>query len=77
MKTIYHPTYVLLVEKLIVERKSSGLTQAQLASKLGKHQSYVAKVEGCERKLDVIELVDWCKALGVVASGYVKDIEKF
>jgi transcriptional regulator with XRE-family HTH domain len=77
LKTIYHPTYVLLVEKLIVERKSSGLTQAQLASKLGKHQSYVAKVEGCERKLDVIELVDWCKALGVVASGYVKDIEKF
>ena len=75
MKTIYHPTYVLLVDKLIAERKSSGVTQAQLASKLGKHQSYVAKVEVCERKLDVIEFVEWCKALGLVASNYVRDIE--
>lgn len=75
MKTIYHPTYVLLVEKLITERKSSGVTQAQLASKLGKHQSYVAKIEGCERKLDVLEFVEWCKALGLVASDYVREIE--
>jgi transcriptional regulator with XRE-family HTH domain len=75
LKTIYHPRDASLVEKLIFERKIRGITQVQLANKLGKHQSYVAKIEGCERRLDVLEFVEWCSSLGLVASEYVKKIE--
>ena len=39
------------------------ITQVQLASSLKKHQSYVAKVENFERRLDSIELYDWLKVL--------------
>ncbi len=75
LKTVYHPAYVSLIEKLILERKNQSVTQMQLANKLGKQQSYVAKVEGCERKLDVLELVEWCNALNQKASAYVRELE--
>ena len=58
-------------------RKELRMTQQQLADELGKPQSYVAKVEGCERKLDILELMDWCKALGKTASEYIQEIEYY
>ena len=60
MKTIYHPQYAKLIQQLIDTRKSMLMTQAQLAVMLKKPQSYIAKVEGCERKLDIFEFVVWC-----------------
>ena len=38
-----------------------GLTQVQVAKKLGKPQSYVSKVESNERRIDVIELKTFAK----------------
>ena len=76
MKTIYHPAYVTLIDHLIEIRRQRSLTQAQLAEQFGKHQSYVAKVEGCERKLDILELVEWCAVLGISASECVRDVER-
>lgn len=40
-------------------RLDAGLTQADLAERLNKPQSFVAKVETHERRLDLIELVKW------------------
>lgn len=40
------------------------MTQQAVADKLGKPQSYVAKVEGFERRLDVIEFLEFAKAIG-------------
>ena len=45
-------------------RKDKKVTQTQLAQQLGKPQSYVAKIETLERKLDIVEFVDWCNAIG-------------
>lgn len=76
MKTIYNPSYQSLIEYLIELRKQQGLTQANLAQKLDKPQSYVAKIEGCERKLDVLEFVEICQALQVKASQVLASIER-
>lgn len=65
MKTIYQPAYQTLIRHLVDLRKSKELTQVALANMLSKPQSYVAKIEGCERKLDVLEFMAWCQALGV------------
>ncbi|RWP14706.1 MAG: XRE family transcriptional regulator [Mesorhizobium sp.] len=43
--------------QLISLRKAKGLTQEQVAEKLGRTQSFVAKYEGGERRLDVIEFL--------------------
>ena len=50
---------------LIDIRKRSGLTQAELAAKLSKPQSFVSKMERGERRIDVVELGDVARALGV------------
>ena len=41
------------------------MTQVELARRLNKLQSYVSKVEILERRLDVIELMEWLAALGI------------
>jgi len=48
------------------------MTQTQLAQHLGKPQSYVAKIETLERKLDIVEFVDWCNAIGQSPSEMLK-----
>lgn len=75
MKTIYHPTYQALINQLIELRKLKGLTQTTLAERLDKPQSYVAKIEGRERKLDILEFVELCQVLEVQASDIIKIIE--
>ncbi len=71
MKTLRTDAHKYFVEELKTLRKSNGITQVQLAEILGVHQSYVAKVEGLERRLDVIEYVRWIQAL-TDSSGYTK-----
>lgn len=66
MKTIYQDRYQILITELIRIRKDNGLTQAQLAKKLNKPQSYVAKIEAKDRKLDVLEFVVLCEVLMVL-----------
>lgn len=63
MKTIYQEPYLRLVQALVQARKNAGLTQTQVAEKLAKPQSYIAKVEGADRKLDVMEFVELCEAI--------------
>lgn len=54
-KTTHTPQYQRLVDLLIETRRRARLTQQQVADRLGKPQSYVAKVEGAERRIDVVE----------------------
>ncbi len=63
MKSFHTQEYADLIEGLIEARKSAGLTQQDVADALGKPQSYVAKIEGCERRLDIAEFVDYSTAL--------------
>lgn len=64
-KTIHSPQHQALCELLIAARRKAGLTQHEVAERLGRPQSFVAKVEGGERRLDVIEFIELTRALGV------------
>jgi transcriptional regulator with XRE-family HTH domain len=65
MRAAHDPRYLEFVARLRQARKARKLTQAELASLLVKPQSYVSKVETCERRLDLIEAVEWCVHLQV------------
>ena len=67
-KTIRSSGHEALRDALIAARKTAGLTQAELASKLKCHQSFVARVESGERRIDVIELIVLARAMGADAS---------
>ena len=45
-------------------RRRRGLTQTEVARRLAKPQSFVAKYESGERRLSVIEFIDVTLALG-------------
>lgn len=49
-------------------RRSRGWTQAELADRLGVHQTYVSKIELGERRLDVVEAAALARALNVTMS---------
>jgi transcriptional regulator with XRE-family HTH domain len=59
-----NPNYVRLRHVLVESRTKAGVTQTELAALLGKPQSYVSKIESGERGIDVVEFVDYVKAIG-------------
>jgi len=65
MKSFSRPDYRALINALSRSRKAAELTQVQLAERLSRPQSFVAKIERFERRLDVAEFIDICKALNV------------
>jgi transcriptional regulator with XRE-family HTH domain len=44
-------------------RLEAGLTQQQLADRLKRSDNFVSYVERGERMLDVLEFIEYCKAL--------------
>lgn len=67
------PAYRFIVEALVEGRKKAGLNQTAVAQKLGKLQSYVSKVELCERRLDAIEFARFAEAVGLDPSKILRD----
>jgi transcriptional regulator with XRE-family HTH domain len=63
-KSVHSLEQAAFRELLIGARDDAGLTQQKLAKKLGKHQSFVAKYEGGERRIDVIEFLTITRAIG-------------
>ena len=57
--------YKAAIDALVELRGEVGLTQRQLAARLGKPPSYVAKIELRQHRLDVVEFVAWARALGM------------
>ncbi|MFD1330751.1 helix-turn-helix domain-containing protein [Methylopila musalis] len=58
------PRYARLREVLVEARKEAGLTQAAVAERLGRPQSYVADIERNERRIDVIEYLALAETIG-------------
>lgn len=46
-------------------RENAGLTQRELAKKIGKSQSWVFKSEAASRRIDIAEFLEWCLGCGV------------
>lgn len=62
-KSVHSGVYIRLVLALVAARRDAGVTQAVLASRLRKPQSFVSKYESSERRLDVLEFLEICRAL--------------
>lgn len=64
MASIYREQYEKIIARLIRARKDAGLTQVELAERLGQRQTFVSKYELGERRLDVAEFLEISKAIG-------------
>jgi transcriptional regulator with XRE-family HTH domain len=74
-KSLYSRGNKVLLQLLAESRAQVGMTQIELAKKLKQDQSWVSKVERGIRRLDLVELALWCKALGIPLSQFVARYE--
>jgi transcriptional regulator with XRE-family HTH domain len=63
-KSLKSAEYARLIATLVAVRKGAGIRQQALAKKLGRPQSFIAKYEGGERRIDVVEFIAIARALG-------------
>ena len=57
-------------------RVEAGLTQSEVAERLDLPQSFVSKYESGERRLDLVELRQICKALKISLGDFIRRFEK-
>jgi transcriptional regulator with XRE-family HTH domain len=57
-------------------RTEAGLTQTEVAQRLGQPQSFVSKYESGERRLDVLELREVCRVIGIPLAEFVERLEQ-
>ena len=74
-RTIRSKGQEALCRALVDARNKSGLSQKELANKLKHHQSFVARVESGERRIDVVELIVLARAIGFNASDVLEVVE--
>jgi transcriptional regulator with XRE-family HTH domain len=73
-KTLGSARHKLLVDFIVSKREAAGLTQTQLAVKLGEYQSFVARLESGQRRIDVIEFLDLAAKLGFDPAKAIRQI---
>ena len=71
VKSLPSRQYTIFRELLTQAREDVGMTQVQVATKLGKPQSYVSKYESGDRRLDVTEFVQIADLLSLDISGFL------
>lgn len=64
IKSLHQPEYRAFCDLLAEARLKAGISQQVLAKRLKRPQSFVAKYEGGERRLDVIEFIVIARAIG-------------
>ena len=63
-KTLRSVRHDVLIGLLVERRKRAGLTQTDVAKRLRQYQSYVARVESGQRRIDVVEFLELADAIG-------------
>ena len=74
-KTTYLAQQKKLLALLRETRTKAGLTQAELASRLHRDQTFVSKYETGERRLDILELRDVCRAIGIDFKQFIRALD--
>jgi transcriptional regulator with XRE-family HTH domain len=75
-KSLRSPAHLAFCELMVRAREAAELTQQDLAKRLKKHQSFVAKYEGGERRIDVVEFLAITRAIGADPVGILKALRK-
>jgi transcriptional regulator with XRE-family HTH domain len=75
-KTIHSERHKKLRALLREKRKAAGLTQTVVAERLSKPPSYVAKYEGGDRRLDILEYLDVAAAIGFDPCSVIRSLRR-
>ena len=74
---VVSPDYRALIAALVEQRKVAGISQRELARRLGKPPSFVNKIELLERRIDLLEFIAIAEAFGAKPDDILKKIRAF
>ncbi len=60
-KLLWQHQYEAFRKRLVSARELAGLTQTEVAQRLGKTQTFVSKCETGERRVDIVELTNFAR----------------
>jgi transcriptional regulator with XRE-family HTH domain len=75
-KSIHSVLYAVFLRVFRETRQRAGLTQVQVAARVGQTQSFVSKCERGERRIDVAELHVFCEAFGLSLDQFLRVWER-
>jgi len=75
-KSIHSQTYAVFLKHLYETREKAGITQEELAERLGVTQSFVSKCERGERRIDIVELREFCMAMNTTMEKFIRQLDK-
>ena len=75
-KSIHSAPYAVFLKVLKATRERAGLTQVEVAKRIGETQTFVSKCERGERRVDIVELRTFCRAFGISLSQFVASLER-
>lgn len=65
MTSVYSVEYQMVIKSLRDARIANHITQEELGRAIGRPQSFIAKVENGERRLDIVEFVHLCRLINI------------
>jgi transcriptional regulator with XRE-family HTH domain len=71
-RTLRSSRHERLRELLVGKRKAASLSQAELAKRVGRYQSFIADIERGERRVDVVEFLELAEAIGFDAGKAIR-----
>ena len=75
-KSIHSHLYHQVIGRLRGKREKLGITQVQLADLLKVNQTFISRVETCDRRLDIIELHHICQVLDVSFVDFIQEVDR-
>lgn len=75
VKSIYRREYAILVSMLRDIRAQSGKSQLHCAEELGRPQSFISDVENGVRRLDLVQIRDFCQVVGKNFLDFITEFE--
>ncbi|WP_415810416.1 helix-turn-helix domain-containing protein [Litorimonas haliclonae] len=74
-KTLGSDRHKSLIRFLIAKREAAGFTQSELARRLGEYQSFVARLESGQRRIDLVEFETFAEILGFDPREYFVQVD--
>ncbi|MDD5175230.1 MAG: helix-turn-helix transcriptional regulator [Sterolibacterium sp.] len=69
--SLHSNRYQVFRAMLVAAREKSGLTQVEIANRLGKPQSFISKSERGERRLDFTEFLELANLLQIDVADFI------
>lgn len=75
-KTLHSKRHELLVAAIAEQRRAKGLSQAQVAKTLGRHQPFIANIESGQRRVDVLELLTIARIIDLDVHAIIERLQQ-